>query len=335
MDLKRIGCLVLSLVMLVSFLSACQAPSPDAQIPDDKKGDTAVVIESLGKQLTYDTAPERVVALGYDLAEELAMLGLADKIVAVAPCMYLIDDVKPEYRDKIGGIPVLPDGFSPGVPTLETVLSQSPDFVLGYSYSFSEKSCGKVDDYIGNNINFYATEGTYVQDATIDTTYSDFMNLGKIFRVEEKATALVEDIKAKAASIAAKIAGKDPVPLFVLDGGSATRLYTIGGVGFQNSLIEMAGGKNIFSDVDKDFADVSMEELVARDPEAIVIIEYYSADLGKEKIAFLESTPELQDVKAVKDKKFIVVSGYRFFPCGQNLELVEQVAMGLHPGAFE
>lgn len=79
----------------------------------------------------------------------------------------------------------------------------------------------------------------------------------------------------------------EPIPVFVFDSASADRLYTIGGTGFQNNLVEMAGGKNIFGDLEKDFADVSMEELVARNPEAIIIVEYYTADLGKEKIAFL------------------------------------------------
>lgn len=314
-------------LLLTVFLSGCQNPSPDS-------ASDVVTVDSMGVTMNFSSSPKKIVALGYDLAEMLVMLGMGDRIIAVAPSMYLLEDVKEEYRDEISAIPVLPDGHSTGVPTLETVLSKNPDFVLGYSYSFAENSAGKTEDYIANGVNFYATEGTYIKGATMENTYNDFINLGKILGVSETADALVSEMKTQVDKVANTVSKAKPVSVYVFDSGSPERLLTIGGTGFQHSLIEMAGGANIFDDLDSDFATVSMEELIARNPEVIVIVEYYSADMGQQKINFLNSTPELQNITAVQNQNYIVISGYSFFPCGQNVDLVEQLAKGFHPTLF-
>ncbi len=288
--------------------------------------DTGFSIESMGKEVYYKNSPERIVALGYDLAEMIVMLGEGDRIIGIAPSMYMLEDVKKEYRDEISQMKLLPDGQTTGVPSLETVLSEDPDFVLGYSYSFYENAAGTVDDYISNGINFYATEGTYVSNATIENTYNDFLNLGKILGKEAEAEQIVSDMRQRVKSVEEKVSNKEKISVFVYDYGTIDNLQSIGGVGFQNNLITLAGGENIFKDIESDFAIVSTEELIKRNPDVIVIVEYYSPDAGKEKIDYINSLDELAEINAVKNQNFVVISGYSFFPCGQNVDLIEKLA---------
>lgn len=64
--------------------------------------------------------------------------------------------------------------------------------------------------------------------------------------------------------------------------------------------------KNIFDDIDKSFTEVSWEEVVNRNPDVIVILDYGDTSLAdKEKL--LLSKPALAGVEAIKNKRFIVL----------------------------
>ena len=127
-----------------------------------------VVIENMGRTTTYEEAPETAVALSYSIAEIMVALGLEDKIVAIAPSMYILDQVSEEYRETVGSFPVLEGNY--GVPTLETVLDTGAEFVFGDAYSFYASAVGTVEDFEAAGVNIYATEGTYVEDATFENT---------------------------------------------------------------------------------------------------------------------------------------------------------------------
>ena len=60
-----------------------------------------IEINSLNQSFVYTAAPEKIVALDYISAQILVALGLGDRIVALAPAMNTIDEVKDEYRTEI------------------------------------------------------------------------------------------------------------------------------------------------------------------------------------------------------------------------------------------
>lgn len=75
-----------------------------------------VVIENMGRTTTYEEAPETAVALSYSIAEIMVALGLEDKIVAIAPSMYILDQVSEEYRETVGSFPVLEGNYHHSAP---------------------------------------------------------------------------------------------------------------------------------------------------------------------------------------------------------------------------
>lgn len=234
-----------------------------------------VVIENMGRTTTYEEAPETAVALSYSIAEIMVALGLEDKIVAIAPSMYILDQVSEEYRETVGSFPVLEGSY--GVPTLETVLDTGAEFVFGDAYSFYASGVGTAEDFEAAGVNIYATEGTYVEDATFENIYNDIINIGKIFRVEERAEELVAQLREREASVEASVAGLEPVRVFYFDSdtGSGVDMSTVGNTGLQSLMLEMAGAENIFSDVEGQFVAVSWEDVVDRDPEYIIVCDYY------------------------------------------------------------
>ncbi|MFX8262546.1 ABC transporter substrate-binding protein, partial [Acinetobacter baumannii] len=60
--------------------------------------------------------------------------------------------------------------------------------------------------------------------------------------------------------------------VFVYDSGE-DKAFTAANT-YLTSLIDLVGGKNIFDDIDKGWAEVSWEEVVNRDPDVIVIVDY-------------------------------------------------------------
>lgn len=290
-----------------------------------------VVIENMGRTTTYEEAPETAVALSYSIAEIMVALGLEDKIVAIAPSMYILDQVSEEYRETVGSFPVLEGNY--GVPTLETVLDTGAEFVFGDAYSFYASAVGTVEDFEAAGVNIYATEGTYVEDATFENIYNDIINIGKIFRVEERAEELVAQLREREAAVEASVAGLEPVRVFYFDSdtGGGVDMSTVGDTGLQSLMLEMAGAENIFGDVEGQFVAVSWEDVVDRDPEYIIVCDYYGEGYAEEKIAELKANPATMDMDAVVNDRFIVVPGMAMFPSLECMDAVELIAAGLHP----
>ena len=318
--MKKIMAFALCLTLLLSAFAGGAVAEEDP-----------VVIENMGRTTTYEEAPETAVALSYSIAEIMVALGLEDKIVAIAPSMYILDQVSEEYREPVGSFPVLEGNY--GVPTLETVLDTGAEFVFGDAYSFYASSVGTVEDFDAAGVKVYATEGTYVEDATFENIYNDIINIGKIFRVEERAEELVAQLREREAAVEASVAGLEPVRVFYFDSdtGGGVDMSTVGNTGLQSLMLEMAGAENIFSDVEGQFVAVSWEDVVDRDPEYIIVCDYYGEGYADEKIAELKANPATMDMDAVVNDRFIVVPGLAMFPSLECMDAVELIAAGLHP----
>ncbi len=305
--------------------------SPQSNNNDTAGGDT-VIIENMGITTTYAKAPETAVALSFSIAEIMVAMGLKDKIVADAASMYRIEQVSERYRAEVASIPEL-EGNA-GVPTLETVLDTNAEFVFGDIYSFKANNCGVAEDYQKAGVNVYATVGTYVDDPSLESVYTDIINIGKIFRVDASAEKLVQELRAREAAVKESVAGLEPVRVFYLDsageGGEGT-LSTIGNTGYQLRLLEMAGCKNVFDDTNGNFIDVSREQIIKRDPEYILVIDYYGSGYAEKLIEELKNSSDMSDLDAVKNDRFIILSGLAVFPSLESLELIEQVAKAVHP----
>lgn len=319
--MKRPLALFLSLAMAVLLMGAAVAEG------------SPVVIENNGRTMTYDAAPERAVVLSYSNAEFMAALGLEDKVVAAFPGMYILEDVLPMYRDTVAAMPIISEGLNRGTPNLETVLDQDPDFVLGNYYNFMPANCGTPEDYEAIGANTYANEATYTPITTLENTYNDILNLGKIFRVEDRAEAIVAEMRAKEAKVREMCEGAEPVSVFVYDSGEDS-MFSIAGDGLENELLTIAGGKNIYGDQPGRYFVASVESIIEGNPEAIVVFDYSITDPADEKIAYLKGMPELADVEAIIHDRFIVVPIYAMFPSMQNMEAIETLVQGLHPELF-
>jgi len=122
--------------------------------------------------------PERVVSLSFSETQLLVALGLQDKIVGIATAETGFADCLPEYQENLHKLKIISDS----TPTFEVLLESNPDFVVGTVYSFTEYGVAPAEDFVKNDIPYYALRGTYVENPAIEDTYKDIENLGKIFK---------------------------------------------------------------------------------------------------------------------------------------------------------
>lgn len=276
--------------------------------------------------VSFDKAPQKTVSMNSHTTEVMLALGLEDKIIGTA---YNNAEILPKYKDKFDKIPVLAEKY----PSFEVLLDTEADFVYGRSSVFtSSYKCASMDDMIDNKINPYAAKASYTNNADFNDVYEDFYSLGKVFNIENEAALFVEDMKGKIAKVAGKVNGSTPVKVFVYDFGT-DKAFTAG-KSLETYIIQTAGGKNIFDDIDKTWSYVNWETVVDRNPDYIVINDY-GKTTAKEKIEFLKSNPMLQDINAIKNDNFITVPLPSVFPGIRVPEAVEDIAKGLHPEAFK
>ncbi|MCY9517021.1 ABC transporter substrate-binding protein [Paenibacillus apiarius] len=299
--------LLLGMTMMLVLMSACgspeqpdakrqaQAQQPAAQVSESRP----VELENMGEKLSFPDAPKRVVTLNQHATEVMLALGLEESIVGTA---YLDDSILPAFKEKYDKIPVLADKY----PSKEVFLSVSPDFAYaGWKSAFGEKALGSRADLADQGVLTYVQESSNKAAPTLEDVYQDILNIGRIFRVEDKAEAVVNDIRKKLEDIQAQIGSvSQPLNVFVFDSGE-DKAFTAANT-YLTSLIAKVGGKNIFDDIDKGWAEVSWEEVVNRDPDVIVIVDYGDTTAEQKQELLLNKAP-LADVKAVKNKRFIVL----------------------------
>lgn len=292
---------IIAICLSVSFLfTGCSVTKKTT----NNTNTDGVVIESMmngeKRSITYKNAPNKVVSLAGFATEMLLALGLEDKIVGYA---WQDNAVLPQYKETFEKLqPLCNPGMDPGK---EKVLSMEPDIVLSWA-STSNDDYFSYQNLTNSGILSYGF-ACEQEGATMESVYQDFINLGKIFRVEKRAEALVEEMKKNVADVQQKLQGKEAVSVFVCDvGSSEEQAFTAGG-GLVADIIKASGGKNSIDTTTKNWTRVSWEKIAEANPDWIVIDYYTNKEDVQGTIDFLKKHPALKDLKAVKEEKFITI----------------------------
>ncbi|MGP1529433.1 MAG: ABC transporter substrate-binding protein [Treponema sp.] len=323
------------MAMLSVTLSLFAAGKKEEKAAHEQDKSRFVTIENFNRTTEYSKVPERVLPLSLGEAEMLAALGLTDKIIAVGIGHDTLESILPEYRNLIQGKPVMKE------ISLEYILSLNPDFIFTTAFRFFLDGFGTYDDYKKNNVRIYVTEGSYVENCSLENTYNDILNIGAIFRVEQRAQTFVDKLKQREKAVTEKIKKVKPIKCCVFDSNEGNTLFTAGGTGLEHDIITRAGGINIFASIDQHFAPGSIEQIIKENPDVFIIHEYEIAESGthylndgQQKIEYLKNKKELAEVSAIKNNRFIVIPLCSVFPGVQNLNALETIAKGLHPEYF-
>ena len=311
--MKKTLAILLAAALLLAALSGCAAqeePAAPAQETASAEG-YPVTVENYGRTVTVNKRPEKVLTLGPNCTELFAALGLSDLVVGRSLVNHSRGPL-PEYEAAVNAIPELSSGA---------------DFIYALDWEISEEGCN-IEEAEQYGMTVYVNSAT-----TLEQQYQEILDLGLIFGVEDKAEAFVEDQKSRIAAVQEKVKDREPLKVLVYDSGN-DGVFTCSGSNFESLLIGLAGGENLFDDLsEKQWVTVSYEEVLAREPDIILIHDYDSPSV-EEKIAEIKANPTLSQLDCVQNERFATITLESVLPGDRMAYAVESLAAVFYPEVF-
>ena len=282
-------------------------------------------VNSCNRTVSFDAPPKRAISNDVNLTEMMLVLGLADHMVGYTGISgwKTLDE---EMRANVKQLPELSSKY----PTKEVIVGANADFFFA-GWNYGMKVGGEVTpetlEPFGVKVYELTESCTHIMKkgkASIDDMYDDLLNLGAIFDVEDTAKNLVNNYKAELKSFKDDLETGEPVRAFVYDSGEDTP-FTAGLYAMPTALIEAAGGVNVMNGFEKSWGTVTWEEVVAQNPEVIVIVNYGSVT-AEQKRAFMMSNPAFANIAAVKNDRFVTLEYVEATPGPRNIKAIKTLA---------
>lgn len=282
-------------------------------------------VNSCNRTVSFDAPPKRAISNDVNLTEMMLVLGLADHMVGYTGISgwKTLDE---EMRANVKQLPELSSKY----PTKEVIVGANADFFFA-GWNYGMKVGGEVTpetlEPFGVKVYELTESCTHIMKkgkASIDDMYADLLNLGAIFDVEDTAKNLVNNYKAELKSFKDDLETGEPVRAFVYDSGEDTP-FTAGLYAMPTALIEAAGGVNVMNGFEKSWGTVTWEEVVAQNPEVIVIVNYGSVT-AEQKRAFMMSNPAFANIAAVKNDRFVTLEYVEATPGPRNIKAIKTLA---------
>lgn len=290
-----------------------------------------VTVKSCNRDVVFEDAPQRAISNDVNLTEMMLALKLQDRMVGYTGVSgwKTLDETLRE------GVKELPE-LSAKYPTKEVLLGADADFYFA-GWNYGMKVGGEVtpETLLPLGIKVYELTESCIHimsktKPTMEDMYVDLLNLGKIFRVEDRAEALVDGYRKQLADIMAGVGKVEkPVRVFVYDSGEE-KPFTSGRFGIPTAMIEAAGGINILDDVAKSWTEVSWEPVIERNPEVVIIVNYGEVT-AEQKIAFMKNNPAFSKIDAVKNDRFVILEYVEATPGPRNIDAIARLAKAFHP----
>lgn len=279
-------------------------------------------------ETTYEKAPEKVVAVYQGSIETLLALGLEDHIVAAAG---LDNEVPEEQQAAFEKINYL-DEFT---PSLETVTMLEPDMIFSWGSYFGDKTLGNASEWIEKGVNTYINSNTIsgAETRTLENEYTDILNMGIIFDVQDKAEAIVGEMKDTIASVLDQTASLEEKPKVMVIEFLGDEITNYGAPSLGGDMVQQLGGE-LVNDV---YDTIGQEDVVSANPDVIFVVYMpYSGDdpeaVKNEKMNMLLENEVYQSLDAVKNGRvYPIMLSEMYASATRTQDGIETFAKGMYP----
>ena len=265
-------------------------------------GIACTTADSEGRLTTFTLphTPKRVL-ISYPGATELLIdLGLSDRIIGtIAP----YGAEPPAYADAYAALPIL---TAPYVPSREEVVALRPDLIIGWSHHFTPEALGDVYSYFDRGIGAYIVPATVRRGTpTLEGTVYPFIeDMGHIFGAEERAATYTRGLEKRVAAVEERARARGQRYTAMILQAHGNSLYSMYGRTYIiDDIARKAGADNI---VDRQMRAVGPERVLGFAPDVIIYVNPKDST-EEEARAELRSDPNLQNMKAVRENRIIIV----------------------------
>jgi ABC-type Fe3+-hydroxamate transport system substrate-binding protein len=262
------------IVFVVALAAACDGGAK----PSAGDGRALVATDDFGDTISAAAPARRIVSLNPVTTELLFALGAGGRVVGRTHW-----DL---YPDAARAVPDLGNGMSPNV---EAVLGVHPDLVVLYAGESNRAAAAQLrhagvatlsirDDHISD----FRRTVTLLARATGDTA---------------AGAAIADSVERSLDAVRARPRPAKPVTVFwhVWD----SPILTIGKGSYLDELVTIAGATNVFGDLPQPSPQVTLEEIVRRNPDYILV--------GAASVQALRESPLWRSVPAVRDGRLLIV----------------------------
>lgn len=321
------------------LLTACGGGTTTSSAEGGDRADGfPLTLKNCGRTVTVKAPPQRAVSVDQGSTEILLSLGLADRLAGTATWS---DPVMKGLEKANAGV----ERISENRPSSEKVLDKEPDF-LSASFASTLAKGGVAPreqfeklgvptyispaDCIGKD-NSGGGDGARTAPLTMDSVYTEVRELSQVFGVPERGDVLVKKLQDRVAKATEGIDGSKASLLYWFSDSKAP--YLAGCCGAPGVITRELGAKNVFDDTHDEWPQISWETVADRNPDVLVIGDLsrtmQTAESAEKKIEFLESNPVTKTMDAVKNRRYVLLSGQAMNPTIRTVEGLERVAAGL------
>ena len=266
-------------------------------------------------ETTYEKAPEKVLCVYQGTIETMIALGLEDHVTA----SYGLDNpVKEEWEAGFAKMNYNEDIFA---PDKETVLMMEPDLIFSWGSLFSDKNLGNQPEWISNGTNTYISTNTRRggHSRTLENEYTDLINIGKIFNVEDKAQAIVDEMKDEIANVLEQTKGQDAPRVAVIE--------------FLGEVVAQLGGVLVEPEADS----IGKEDLLGLDPDVIFVVYMARTEGVEEEMrSNVVDDPAFAELSAVKNGRVCTIMlGDMYASTVRSIDGIRTFAAGMYPELYQ
>jgi iron complex transport system substrate-binding protein len=289
---KRIA-LLLALVMVAALSFGCAQPgviapteapvsteAPTATAAPTPESTAITVMDMAGREVTLDAPAEKIVALTAADCEILYAIGAGDKLVG-----------RGEYCNYPEAVLSVPSVQSGNETNIEQIIALQPQLVILSIMAQTKEQVGALE---AAGIKVFASDAQ-----NIEGVYEGIALIGQLVGKSAEAEAVVEQMKASFADIAAKVTGNGEKTVYFEVSPLQYGLWTAGKGTFMDEIATMLGLKNAFADV-TGWGEVSEEQVIERDPDYIVTVAMYFGE-GYTPVEEILSRKGWENMQAIKN----------------------------------
>ena len=256
---------------LLVVIAACDTRPRDA-------AGTSYVVDDFGDSVRVGPA-RRIVSLNPVATEFLFVAGAGERVVGRTHWDH--------YPPAADAVPDLGNGIDPNV---EAVLGAKPDLVILYMNASNRRAA-------------LGLQAAGVRTLTVRTDQiADLTRLADLFAAvtgDSAGRTAVDSVMRSVDAVWRMPRPATPPRAFwvLFDGGP--QVWTMGRGSFMNELLEIAGATNVFGDIAAPSAQVSLEEVVKRNPDLFVV--------GPKTADRLKANSAWNATAAVRARRFAIV----------------------------
>lgn len=145
-------------------------------------------------------------------------------------------------------------------PDMEIIASLSPDWIL---------SPASLQSDLQPKYETIETDWAFLNLRSVQGMYKSIQELGEIFDRKEQAAALVEEFEVFYQEYKKKNEGKESPKVLILMGLPGSYIIATEN-SYVGSLVELAGGENVYAGTNQEFLTVNTEDMKTKEPDVIL-----------------------------------------------------------------